>query len=68
MKNNETNVVISFVSVTNKQYRLEWSDEPVGPWTNIVADAIAGTGDKIQVPDASAAAMPQRYYRVRLLP
>lgn len=68
IEGNETNVLICFASVTNKQYRLEWSDGPVGPWTNIVADAIAGTGDKIQVPDASAAAMPQRYYRVRLLP
>jgi uncharacterized repeat protein (TIGR01451 family) len=64
----ETNIVVGFASVTNKQYRLEWSDGPVGPWTNIVADEIVGTGDAIQVPDASTAAMTQRFYRVRLLP
>ncbi|HUJ09497.1 MAG TPA: DUF11 domain-containing protein, partial [Verrucomicrobiae bacterium] len=64
----DTNVLISFTSITNKLYRLESSDGPIGPWTNIVADDIEGNGGTNQVTDIVAPETPVRFYRIRLLP
>ena len=64
---NETNMAVSFSSVAEKRYRLEWSDAPGGSWTNSVAPDITGTGATFQVIDTDTMT-PQRYYRVRLLP
>jgi uncharacterized repeat protein (TIGR01451 family) len=68
MEEAATNIVVGFASVTNKLYRLESSDDISGPWTNIVADQIAGTGETVQRLDMGAATLPKRFYRVHLLP
>ena len=60
--------VVSFTSATNKLYRVERTDDLViGIWTTITNNVL-GTGSAIQITDAGAASVTNRFYRVRLLP
>ena len=65
---NGADFIVSFTTVSGKTYELDWIDDLVtGTWT-AVATNIAGTGGIVQITDPSAAAQPQRFYRVRLTP
>lgn len=61
-------ILINFTTVAGKRYCLDWGPSPAGPFTNVLATQILGTGGAIQITDPNAAALPTRYYRVRLLP
>ena len=57
-------MLVSFPTVVEKTYRLEYSGTlQNGSWTT-VQDGIAGTGGTIQVTDTGGAAQPQRFYRI----
>ncbi|HEY6168417.1 MAG TPA: proprotein convertase P-domain-containing protein, partial [Verrucomicrobiae bacterium] len=63
-----TNAEVAFSSVANKVYRVERNDDLSGTnWTS-VANNVPGTGANVTVTNLGAAALPQRTYRVRLLP
>jgi hypothetical protein len=63
----EADVVIRFVTVTGRQYRVERTDDVTsGRWTP-VGDVLAGTGEEVEVRDAGAAGRPLRFYRVRIV-
>jgi alpha-L-rhamnosidase len=57
-------VVVSFLTVAGKTYRLECSNTLVsGSWIP-VQDGISGTGGMIQVTDVGAASNSKRFYRI----
>jgi hypothetical protein len=62
--------LIRFPSMIGKKYRVVRCDDLAnsGGWTNIVADNVPGTGGDVEFPDPGAAAWPQRFYRVEVLP
>ena len=60
--------MVNFTSVSNKLYSVERSDELTSNVWTTVTNNVAGTGDVLQILDTDAAIMPQRFYRVRLLP
>jgi hypothetical protein len=64
---NGADVIVSFASVTGKNYRLEWSSAPGGGSWTTVQDNIPGTNGIVPITHVGAAALPQRYYRVWLL-
>jgi serine protease AprX len=60
--------LISFTSVTNKLYNLQWAFElSATNWDNIVTN-IPGTGVIVTVADPDNSISTQRFYRVQLLP
>jgi len=60
--------LITFSSVAGKFYRVESSDDLIaGSWSTI-EDNVLGTGANVAVTNFNAADLPQRTYRVRLLP
>ncbi len=60
-------VVVTFTSVSGKQYRLERKADLLDPsWTQVTD--VTATGTTTQASDPGAASLPQRHYRVRLLP
>ena len=59
---------VSFATSSGKLYRLERSDDVLGPTWTTVTNNIAGTGGIVQVVDPVGATQLQRVYRVRLLP
>jgi hypothetical protein len=62
-----SDMVFSFATVTNRQYVLEWTtDLSSGVWTSL-PDVISGDGTVQQVRHIGGAALPQRFYRLRLL-
>ena len=61
------NFVASFASRLGQTYRVESSDSlSPAAWTPL-ADAVPGTGNTIQIPDATVPLPVQRFYRVLLL-
>lgn len=59
---------VTFDTMTNKLYRVERTDDlATGSWTNLTGNLV-GTGNAIIITDTNAAAVPQRFYRVHLLP
>ncbi len=63
-----TDAQITFTSIIGKSYRVEKSDDvSAGVWT-LVADNVPGTGGNVIATDPGGASLPQRAYRVRLLP
>ncbi|MBM3860790.1 MAG: DUF11 domain-containing protein [Verrucomicrobia bacterium] len=60
---------VTFDTVTNKLYRVEFTGDLVaGPWSNLTSNVIIGTGNAVTVPDPGAAGASRRFYRVRLVP
>jgi len=56
-------VLVSFLTVLGRTYRVERSDTLLdGSWI-IVQDEIPGTGGTVEVTDISSAAQPRRFYR-----
>ena len=65
----ETNdVVISFETVTGRNYRLQKADTIAGSWTTVTgANSLAGNGATVTFRDAGAVPAGRRVYRVQLL-
>ena len=62
------NMSISFSSVLGMNYEVEYSSDLVtGTW-QILTNGITGTGGILPIIDPGAASLPQRFYRVKLLP
>ncbi len=60
--------VVTFSSVLSKLYRVERCDDlATAAWTT-ATNNVAGTGGLVSIVDPGAAAQPNRFYRVRLLP
>lgn len=63
-----SNANISFQSVTGVTYRVEYKDSlATNGWT-ILADQILGTGGVIQLSDLEAGVLPNRFFRLDVLP
>jgi hypothetical protein len=63
-----SNAVITFVTTTNKPYRVEYRDAlTAGTWQTLT-NQVLGTGNPVSVIDPGAAGLPQRFYRVGLVP
>ena len=61
-------IVLQIATVSGKTYRVEANNAfPSGTWTT-VATGIIGTGGLVPVPDPGAAGIPNRIYRVTVLP
>lgn len=60
-------VIVTFTSVATKSYRLERKTDLLDASWTPVTDVIAA-GATTQATDAGGASLPQRHYRVRLLP
>jgi hypothetical protein len=61
-------VIVSFSSLLNEQYRLEWiGDLPGNSWGTLI-DAVDGTGGTMEVTDVGGIGHPSRFYRVVRLP
>jgi hypothetical protein len=61
-------VVLQIPTAAGKTYRVEANNAfPGGVWT-VVASNVAGTGGLVAVPDSAAASIPNRIYRVTVLP
>jgi len=59
--------VFSFPTATNRLYVVEWTTELTsGVWTSL-PDVIEGDGTVLQVTHVGGAALPQRFYRIRLI-
>ena len=59
---------VAFTSVVGKRYRVESTDGlPTTTWA-IVADNIPGNGSVVGVLDEGALGLPQRFYRVSIVP
>jgi uncharacterized repeat protein (TIGR01451 family) len=65
----ETNdVVITFETVTGRNYRLQKADTIGGPWTTVTgANSLAGSGTTVTFRDVGAVPAGRRVYRVQLL-
>lgn len=64
-------VAVRFLSVSNRQHRIEWTTELTPPvsWAPVPgAESVVGTGGLLEVIDSGAATVPRRFYRIRLLP
>jgi hypothetical protein len=61
-------VIVSFSSLLNEQYRLEWiGDLPGNSWGTLI-DAVDGTGGTMEVTDVGGIGHPSRFYRVVRFP
>ncbi|HPA19327.1 MAG TPA: hypothetical protein PLU30_16390 [Verrucomicrobiae bacterium] len=56
-----------FTTSSGRRYVTEWSDSPAGPWNGMPPN-VDGTGSEEGKIDGSAAGIPKRFYRVRLIP
>jgi uncharacterized repeat protein (TIGR01451 family) len=63
-----SDVRIRFASTSGGRYCVEATESLATPIWQTVADGVPGTGSLMDVIDARAAAHPQRFYRVRMLP
>ncbi len=64
---NETNVQVSFNTCSNLAYTVEYKTALAGAtWTPLTS--VTGTGSIMTVIDSGAAGLPQRFYRVVLVP
>jgi hypothetical protein len=62
----QTDVIVSFITVSNYVYDLQSTTDLVsGSWSTIASNLV-DTGGILTNLDAGAAAVPQRFYRVRL--
>ncbi len=59
---------VRFPSLVGQDYRVERSPDLSPTAWAILADNLPGTGGTLQVPDPGALALPQRFYRVAVLP
>jgi hypothetical protein len=58
---NNGTITVGFMTITDRNYSLDWADSPCGPWTTL--KTIAGTGAAAQLNDTIAGA-PIRFYRL----
>jgi dienelactone hydrolase len=67
---NGNDFVVQFLTATGLSYRVVSCDSLGAPgcWTAVVTNSVSGTGGNMEIPDPGAALLPQRYYRVQLLP
>ena len=64
----DTHVLISFTTQEAAQYAVDFSDTLTsGSWDAVVT-GVAGTGGVMTITNSDAAAVPTRFYRVRLTP
>jgi len=65
---NERNFLLSFPTVVERSYRVEWSETlQTGSW-NPLGNTIIGTGSPIQVTDVDViSGVNKRFYRLKLL-
>jgi len=62
------NIVINFATGSNKVYRVDWrNDLKTGVWATLT-NGIVGTGGTMTATDVGAASLPQRFYRLQLVP
>ncbi len=59
---------VNFVSVQGLVYRVEYTDNLATTNWSILADQIIGTGSQIQLIDPGVAKLPERFYRLGVLP
>ncbi len=62
----EGDVVVSFTSAADRHYHLLRSESLLPDSWSVVGDTLAGTGGLVHAVDTGAAALPRRFYRVRL--
>ena len=63
-----TNAVLRFDTVRNKYYRVQYREDlTAGAW-QMLPGTVAGTGFPEEVADPSAASLPQRFYRLIVVP
>lgn len=61
-------VTLKLQTAVGKRYRVEANNAfPSGAWS-VVADSVPGTGGLVSVPDSGAVGIPNRIYRVTVLP
>ncbi|MFO1485455.1 MAG: S8 family serine peptidase [Verrucomicrobiaceae bacterium] len=56
-------VQVSFPTLTGRTYKVEASQTLVAPWDTLQS-GIAGTGSTVTIPDAGAALLPKKFYRI----
>lgn len=66
IKKSGGNVELTFSSMFDRYYRLEWASDLAGPW-NVLTNGVPGTGSYLQALDAGGATEPKRFYRGVLL-
>jgi hypothetical protein len=59
---------LTFASVNGMTYRVERTDDLVGNVWTTLSNNVAGTGGSVPITDPDATSVPQRFYRVKLLP
>ena len=57
-------VAISWMSLPNVQYRIEYANDVASPVWQILVDCIAGTGANLILYDQLDSVQPEKYYRV----
>jgi hypothetical protein len=68
VSDNGADIIVSFPTVQGIVYRLEFTDNLAAGGWDLLADQILGTGSVIEVTDPGAALLPERFYRVAVLP
>ena len=67
--NIQSNFVVNWASVPGKQYQVMSCETLTGAWSNSSAVITAGVSQiNLSYPDPSATTIPQRFYKVKLLP
>jgi hypothetical protein len=61
------NVLIKFMTMLNHMYLVERKDDLLSATWTAVGNSVNGTGGIVTVPDANAAILPKRFYRVKEL-
>ncbi len=61
-------IALTFTSLSDRIYRVEYRDDLASGIWSIAADNIAGTGSDVTVTDSGAVALGQRFYRVSVAP
>ena len=60
--------VLTFPSVADRKYQIEWSDTLAAASWTLLGSTITGTGAAIQITDPNALSIsPHRFYRLRVL-
>ena len=65
---NGTDICLSFPTLITKKYRIESADDLLAGFSNVITDNVPGTGDPFYTADPNAAALPHRFYRIRVGP
>ena len=62
-----SDIWLQFSSMFGRNYRVESADNITGPW-NVFSNNIPGTGISLEALDEGGAVLPQRFYRVAIMP